>query len=101
MSDSVTLWTIASNDPLSMGVSREEYESRLPCSFPGDLSDPGIKPVSLTSPALAGRFFIIRFFIISATDYDHNLKNKGRGNGLTFKWRCLLLKIDNDNKTQQ
>jgi len=29
----------------------------LPCPSPGDLPDPGIKPVSLISPALAGRFF--------------------------------------------
>ena len=29
----------------------------LPCSPPGDLPDPGIKPTSLTSPALAGEFF--------------------------------------------
>ena len=30
----------------------------LPCPPPGDLPNPGIKLVSLTSPALAGRFFI-------------------------------------------
>ena len=29
----------------------------LECSSPGDLSIPGIEPVSLVSPALAGRFF--------------------------------------------
>ena len=28
-------------------------------SLPGDLPDPGIKPASLMSPALAGRFFTI------------------------------------------
>ena len=28
----------------------------LDCSPPGDLPDPGIKPLSLTFPALAGRF---------------------------------------------
>ena len=43
--------------PLFMQFSREEYWSRLPCPLPGDLPDPGIEPVSLTSPALAGRFF--------------------------------------------
>ena len=31
--------------------------SGLPCPPPGDLPDPGIEPVSLTSQALAGRFF--------------------------------------------
>ena len=40
-----------------MGFSRQEYWSGLPCPPPRDLTDPGIKPVSLMSPALAGRFF--------------------------------------------
>ena len=43
--------------PLSMGCSKQEYWSGLPCPPPGDLPDPGIKPASLTSPALAGGFF--------------------------------------------
>jgi len=43
-----------------MGFFRQEYWSRLPCLTPGDLPNPGIKPVSLMSPALAGRFFINR-----------------------------------------
>ncbi|ELR49492.1 hypothetical protein M91_06984, partial [Bos mutus] len=43
--------------PLSMRFSRQEYWSGLPFLSPGDLSNPGIKPVSLMSPALAGRFF--------------------------------------------
>ena len=37
--------------------SRQEYWSGLPCSPPGDLPHPGIKPTSLSSPALAGGFF--------------------------------------------
>ena len=52
-----TLWTAAHQAPLSMGSSRQEYWSVLPCPLPGDLPDPGIKPVSLVSPELAGRFF--------------------------------------------
>ena len=47
----VTLWTVAFQAPL------EEYCSGLPCPPPGDLPDPGIKPVSLKFPALAGGFF--------------------------------------------
>jgi len=50
----VTLWTIAYQVPLFMEFSRQEYWSGLPFPPPGDLPDPGIKPVS---PALAGRFF--------------------------------------------
>ena len=42
---------------LSMEFSRQEYWSGLPFPPPGNLPDPGIKPTSLASPALAGRFF--------------------------------------------
>ena len=50
----VTLWTVALGAPLSLGFSRQEYWSGLPCPPPGDLPDPGIKPLSLVSLALAG-----------------------------------------------
>ena len=45
----VTLWSVACQVPLSMGFFRQEY---------GDLPDMGIKPTSLMSPKLGGRFFI-------------------------------------------
>ena len=38
-------------------ISQQEYWSGLPFPPPGDLPDPGIKPASPASPALAGRFF--------------------------------------------
>ena len=57
----VTPWTIAYQSPLSMEFSRQEYWSGLPFSSPGGLPDPGIEPVSLTSPALVDRFFTTRF----------------------------------------
>ena len=44
-----SLWTLALQDPLSMGFSRQEYWNGLPYPHPGDLPDPGIK---LTSPCL-------------------------------------------------
>ena len=44
---------------LSMGFSRQKYWSGLPCPPPEDLPNSGIKPASLTSPALAGKFFTI------------------------------------------
>ena len=50
-------WSVARQAPLSMGFSKQEYWSGLPCPPPGDLPDPGIKPRSFMSPALAGRFF--------------------------------------------
>ena len=42
---------------LCPGFSRQEYWSGLPGPPSGDLPDPGIEPASLTSLALAGRFF--------------------------------------------
>ena len=45
---------IARQAPLSMEFSRQEYWSGLLFTSPGDLSDPGIEPMS---PALTGRFF--------------------------------------------
>ena len=45
---------VAYQAPLSRGFSRQEYWSGLPCPPPGDLPDPGIESMSLTSPALVG-----------------------------------------------
>ena len=42
--------------PLSMGFSRQGYWRRLPIPPAVNLPDPGIKPTSLLSPALAGEF---------------------------------------------
>ena len=53
----LTPWTVAHQAPLSVGFSRQEYWSELPCPPPGDLPHPGIKPASLMSPALADWFF--------------------------------------------
>ena len=55
----VTPWTVAHHAALSMGFSRQEYWSGLPCPPPRNLSDPGIKLTSLMPPALAGWFFTI------------------------------------------
>ena len=48
----VTPWTVAQQAPLFMGFSSQEHWSRLPFPSPGDLPDPGIKPVPLASLAL-------------------------------------------------
>ena len=47
----VTPWTLARKAPLSMGSSRQEYWSGLPCPPPGDLLNPGIEPRSPTLQA--------------------------------------------------
>ena len=56
-SDSATPWTVAHQAPPSMEFFRQEYWSALSFPTPGDLPNPGVKPTSLMSPALVGRFF--------------------------------------------
>ena len=43
---------VACQAPLSMGFSRQEYWSGLPCPPPGDRLHSGMEPLSLASPAL-------------------------------------------------
>ena len=52
----VTPWAVARQAPLSMGFSRQGYWSVSPCPPPGHLPNPGIKPVSVMSLALARDF---------------------------------------------
>ena len=83
-----TPWTVARQAPLSMGSSRREYWSGLPCPPPGHLPKPGIKPASLTSPALAGGFLTIRATrealsnpgkpFLTAKEHNHHLKQNIR-----------------------
>ena len=52
-----TLWTVAHQASLSMEFSRQEYWSVLPFPSLGDIPSPGMEPVSLPSPPMAGGFF--------------------------------------------
>ena len=54
------LRSVARQAPLSMGFSRQEYWSGLPCPPLGDLPDSGIK---LASPVLADGFFTLELLI--------------------------------------
>ena len=54
----VTPWTIACQAPLSMGFSKQEYQSGLPCPPPGDLPNLGMEP---TSPALQADSFLLSY----------------------------------------
>ena len=60
MSSFSWLWIVAHLAPLSMGYSRQEHWSGLPCPPPGNLPNPGIEPRSFMSPTLVGRFFTTR-----------------------------------------
>ena len=52
-----TPWAVARQVPLSMEFPKQEHWTGLPFLPPANLPDPGIKPISLVSPALAGRLF--------------------------------------------
>ena len=49
--------TVAHQPPVSMEFSWQEYWNELLCPLAEGLSDPGIEPVSLKPPALAGKLF--------------------------------------------
>ena len=53
----VILWTVACQSSLSMGFSKREYWSGLPCPPPRNLPDPGVEPASPAAPCIAGGFF--------------------------------------------
>ena len=87
------LWTIAHQASLSMGFSRQEYWSQLPCPPLGDLPDPGLEPASLTSSASAGGFFTT-----STTSVHLNTSSSWvlprpsgqKASGDILIWKCLF-----------
>ena len=79
---SATPWTVAHPALLSMGFSRKEHWSRLPFPTLGDLPNPGIKPVSLPSPASAGQFF---------TTVPPGKPHAGLQWVLNYKYSCIAL----------
>ena len=80
-----TPWIVDHQALLPMGYSRKEHWSRLPFPSPGDLPNPGIKPMSLANvPCIAGRFFtgeppaqdkMLKLCDITSTDSPEPLKN--------------------------
>ena len=62
LSDSLQLpWTITHQAPLSMGFSRQEYWSGLPCPSPGAFLTQGSNPhlLRLQGDYITGRFFTV------------------------------------------
>ena len=72
VSDSAILWTGAHQAPLSMGLSRQEHWSGLPCPLPGDLPDPGTKPAS---PALQIDSVTLGHTPVPMAGFEHLLYN--------------------------
>ena len=74
-----TPWIVAHQAPLSMGFSRQGYQSELPLPSPGDLPDAGIPHAP---PALAGGLFTTE---PPGKLFYHNIrKNKLEGFSLGF-----------------
>ena len=72
----VTLWTETHQSPLSMGFSMQEYWNEQPrYSYPGDIPNPGIEPVSFMSPALACEFFTTSATGKPSHPYSRNAHN--------------------------
>ena len=95
----VTPWTVACQVPLSMGFSRQEYCSGLPCPSPGGFRNPGIKPRSL---AFAGGFFTIwaskgspNIYIYTMEYYSTKKRNK---NGSFAAVVAMWMNLDSANK---
>ena len=53
-------WTVTCQASLPMKFSTRQYWSGLSFPTPGDLPNPGMEPVSLASPALAGGLFPLK-----------------------------------------
>ena len=76
----VTQWVVVCQAPLSMGFSRQEYWSGLPCPLPGDLPNPEIEPVSVRSLSLASEYFTTSATLIVqfSTDITHAHRHRHR-----------------------
>ena len=83
VSNSATPWTVAYLAVLSMEFPREEYWSGLPFPPPGDLPNPGIKPMSPESPALQA----------DSLPLSHQTVD-GKPNPLYGQTFCLAVSID-------
>ena len=85
----VTLWTVAHKVPLSVGFSRQEYWSGLPCPPPGDLLHSESKPSSPASSALQADFLPTeplgkpRFNSYNILNLVSHIKRKNR---IFFHW---------------
>ena len=86
-----TPWTVAYQAPLSMGFSRSEYWSGLPFPSPGDLPDPGVKPMSpalqadalLSEPPFVGKVIFLLFNMLSRLIITFLPRSKG----LLISWQ--------------
>ena len=71
-----TPWKVACQVPLTMGFSRQEYESGLLFPPPGDHPNPGIEPESPVCPAMAGGLFTTDLTGKPIMEYYSTLKRR-------------------------
>ena len=84
-----TPWTVACQVHMFVGFPRQEYWSGLPFPPQGDLSDPGIKPESPASPALA----------VDSLPWSHlGIPTVDDRKGL--KWRTISLKFPQNTESK-
>ena len=90
----VAPWTVTRQAPLSMGFSRQEYCSVLPSHPPGDVPHPGIKPLSLMSPTLAGGFFTTTYYILYMCTQLNVIFGKFLNNGMVVLIFMILFQTN-------
>ena len=83
-----TTWTVASQAPLFMEFSRQEYWSGFRFPPSGDLPNPGIEGASLESPALVGGFFTTR--AIWGALLGHKVKMKVKVKSLSLPGSSVM-----------
>jgi len=99
--------TVSHQAPLSIGFCWQGYWSGLPFPPPGDLPDPGIKLMPLTSHALAGGFLPLEKVFPGSSEGkastckvgDISLipgwgRSLGKGNGNLLQYSCLENPMD-------
>ena len=64
-------WAVAHQTPLSMEFSRQEYWGGLPFPLPEDLHHPVMKPTSLVSLALTGKFLSLHLLGSPTRNVSH------------------------------
>ena len=58
----VTSWSVVHQALLSIGFSKQEYWSRLPCPLPEDLPNPGVKPAGSLPLVPPGNFWNYKYY---------------------------------------
>ena len=74
------MWTVASQAPLSIGFSRQEYWSGLPFPSPGDLLNPGIEPGEVIGPGVKSCF--ANFRAVHPLCLSKQCAKQATGNGM-------------------